>query len=146
MLSLLRTRNSLSKPIVVRITLGGITYNPPSGIQVATLPPQSQTVDPLSTGSLNVQISVSNSTSSGTYKIVASAPFTSPDCSSVSGLIGFTITVNVGKGTPPSSPNPFLQFLESWCWLIVILVVLAVAAGLAYIVKERWRLSIDILL
>lgn len=116
----------------VSITLGAITYNPPSGIQAATLSQQSQTVDPMSSGSFNIHVSVSNSTALGTYKISATAPFTSPVCSSVSGLISFQITVNVG--TTPSSPNPFLQFIESWWWVIVIIVLVA---GSFYVVKRR---------
>ncbi len=117
----------------VSAAMGSIIYNSPAGILVSPFKGIPQTLNALAASSFQVQISVSNSTLPGTYKVSAMAPFTSPSCSSVSGLISFSITVTVGAGPPPA-PNPIIQWLEQWWWLVVI--VVAVACGVFYVAKR----------
>ncbi len=115
-------------------TIGTIAYVAPNGIQVTSYKGIPQTLNILSSGySFQIQVSVSNSTLPGTYKVNATAPFSSPSCSSVFGMVSFTITVTAGTGPAPSQ-NLTIQWLEQWWWLIVVLVV--VAAGAFYVVHK----------
>ena len=116
-------------------TIGSIAYVAPNGIQVTSYKGIPQTLNVMSSGhSFQVQIIVSNSTLPGTYRVNATAPFSSPSCSSVFGMISFTITVTAGAGPAPT-PNPLLQWLEQWWWLIVIIVV--IAAGVFYVARKK---------
>lgn len=76
----------------ITATIGGITYTPPNGLQIFTSNWIPATLNPGALGNFQVQINVGNSTKPGTYKINATAPFSSLYCSSVSGMISFTIT------------------------------------------------------
>ncbi len=117
-------------------TVTGVTFSAPAGILLGTQSGIPQTVNPYSTGTFLISVSVPNSTQPGEYKVTATAPFTETCGANTNpGEIGFTVQViaQLGSGGPPPW---WLAFLETWWWALVIAIIIVIG-GVVIAVKRN---------
>lgn len=107
----------------VSSTLEGVTYDPPTGIQIATTSGIPLVMQPLQSGlSFEIQVTLSSQLKPGDYNISATSPFI--DSCSNSGQVGFKITILAQTGPVTSGPS-WIQWLDEWWPLLLVLIAIA---------------------
>ena len=110
--------------------MNGVTFSAPSGIQLGTQSGIPQTVDPYSTGTFLISVSVPNSTQPGEYNVSATALFAEIcGANTNTGQIGFTLQVIAQEGP---IGHGGIQY-----WWVVIAVILIIASAVVVVLRRR---------
>jgi hypothetical protein len=127
-LSVSNSQNNVSE------TIQGITYDPPSGIQIFTTSGIPLSMQPFQgVGTFEIQLTLNNQTKPGTFNVTAVAPFV--DSCNNSGQIAFKITILAQSGPVTSSSFSWIAWLDQW-WAL-LLVLAAVAFSMFVVWKRR---------